>query len=932
MSEGDMQPRKKRRTQIVSTKKDRAVVCEWMIEKWPEESQRPRLWKAVTYDHFKDRFGNEDKRNVLAKIGSWWPKRVAYTTDKSTSYVLGQAEKGVGRAIMVKKTLGGRGKKRTPMTEWLYERLNEEMRQRFVANTENSYEIVQEVALQILQNSTHATFNWNYEEPKAGKLVRYSSKIDYQFARRFSQTMNWVPRSKTGKPLLSEKEQRKVEQRVAAHLGKLKRGHDAGEWTDDDQYNFDETNCKFSMETNKTLAPRGAKQVQTMEVSGASHGFSIVIILKGGKDARIDKVFVIFQNDDCNYPIRGVPDNVDGITYFTAQKGFMTGTVMRDFLLSPRVWGDGGKRTLWCDNFSAHVAQEKLAASINTELKFYPSNSSHETQACDQFPFKIMKNKLTAFSTKYKNEQIEKNEFTSTGRVKKPSKHRFLQEIARITKEINADILEDGYSVARKAMIMTGLGTPDDGIWRVSMLSKGLQKIIKKYPQYFSGERLPDEDSIVGFSRPVTRNENSDKDGSTSDSETDEEPSTDSKTDTECSPDRTNTSGSESAEIGQQSHNGSNCKSQDNNEAKEQHEQNDVSQPQGQATKRKPLDLNKIAGPGFSDNVPVGTILALFDSLNRGSRESRDNHKFGDDMNLDQFRRLAREQFQEPLDLMELSSVVSARKTDADEMLADLRRSTPEFHSLNVGKLVRVVEIVARREGVKFLAYEPVEPTSGRGRTLGSVPVVSDDQIAVQAAHLPFHFVAVVITGLQLQKAQNAEEQDEIPALLLLNSLNRNEKPRKRGVDTINSPIVKDMCAAVSRYVYDVPCIQQHDGNSCGMASVINCAIALATDSSEALLKNSGITPALERFNLPYRGSWTTNDFVAATIEIVKLYELGKEEIPKLSILLRKVSMGIEKARKEKQSKKNRGRKRKQQTKAATGSQSKISSFFKART
>ena len=208
-----------------------------------------------------------------------------------------------------------------------------------------------------------------------------------------------------------------------------------------------------------------------------------------------------------------------------------------------------------------------------------------------------------------------------------------------------------------------------------------------------------------------------------------------------------------------------------------QDERDDVSQSQGQAAKRKPLDLSKIAGPGFSDNVPVSTILALFDSLNRGSRESRDNHKFGDDMTLDQFRRLAREQFQEPLDLMDISSAVSARKTDADEMLADLRRSTPEFHSLNVGKLVRVVEIAAKREGVKFLAYEPVEPTSGRGRTLGNVPVVSDDQIAVQAAHLPFHFVAIVITGLQLQKAQNAEEQDEIPALLLLNSLNRTKNP-----------------------------------------------------------------------------------------------------------------------------------------------------------
>lgn len=36
-------------------------------------------------------------------------------------------------------------------------------------------------------------------------------------------------------------------------------------------------------------------------------------------------------------------------------------------------------------------------------------------------------------------------------------------------------------------MILTGTGLPDDGVWRVGMLSKKNQVAIEQFPEYFSG-------------------------------------------------------------------------------------------------------------------------------------------------------------------------------------------------------------------------------------------------------------------------------------------------------------------------------------------------------------------------------------------------------------------------------------------------------------
>ena len=124
------------------------------------------------------------------------------------------------------------------------------------------------------------------------------------------------------------------------------------------------------------------------------------------------------------------------------------------------------------------------------------------------------------------------------------------------------------------------------------------------------------------------------------------------------------------------------------------------------------------------------------------------------------FRGKMRELYIAPLALMSLPSTHSARKRDADGMKADLKREIPEVHSLNVGKLLKTVGLAAKKEGIKILPYEVVEPVSARGNPLEKVPLTQNDSVGVQGIHLPFHFCCVVVTSGQLREAVDAGEDN----------------------------------------------------------------------------------------------------------------------------------------------------------------------------
>jgi hypothetical protein len=65
----------------------------------------------------------------------------------------------------------------------------------------------------------------------------------------------------------------------------VKRKFEKGELAEDYVYNFDETHFIIDMRSGKIIVPSGKKDCKAMGVFNDSDGFSLGVLIKGGKDA-----------------------------------------------------------------------------------------------------------------------------------------------------------------------------------------------------------------------------------------------------------------------------------------------------------------------------------------------------------------------------------------------------------------------------------------------------------------------------------------------------------------------------------------------------------------------------------------------------------------------------------------------------------------------
>ena len=120
------------------------------------------------------------------------------------------------------------------------------------------------------------------------------------------------------------------------------------------------------------------------------------------------------------------------------------------------------KRVLLCDNYGAHSNQKELAASLNTDLRTSPPNSTDKLQPCDSFVIKNIKSTWADKWLAYKNEAIDRHDCSSSGQVHNPGKHWYIKTMADVLREANTQKFKHGYSAAQKATTECGLSTPPD--------------------------------------------------------------------------------------------------------------------------------------------------------------------------------------------------------------------------------------------------------------------------------------------------------------------------------------------------------------------------------------------------------------------------------------------------------------------------------------
>ncbi|TYZ59005.1 hypothetical protein PybrP1_003655 [[Pythium] brassicae (nom. inval.)] len=136
----------------------------------------------------------------------------------------------------------------------------------------------------------------------------------------FLERHDVVERKQCGKVDVSEEKHRRIERAAAYHLGVLKRAYQAD--PDDELIlNTDETHFVVNMDGSKTLEKRGAPTVKNHDVVSGLERKTLVVLLLGGRNARVEVPMIVFQNGKCSHPIRGISDDVSGMTYRTGSRG-----------------------------------------------------------------------------------------------------------------------------------------------------------------------------------------------------------------------------------------------------------------------------------------------------------------------------------------------------------------------------------------------------------------------------------------------------------------------------------------------------------------------------------------------------------------------------------------------------------------------------------
>lgn len=128
-----------------------------------------------------------------------------------------------------------------------------------------------------------------------------------------------------------------IERSISYHMGVLARGFRSGLLDENLQENIDETHFIVNMDNKRTLGFRGDQHVKYADMVLGGVGITMVVKVTGGVHGKIGIPLLIFQNAASSYPIRGVPDNVPGVCYRTAKKGFMTSELVPHYYREDRV-------------------------------------------------------------------------------------------------------------------------------------------------------------------------------------------------------------------------------------------------------------------------------------------------------------------------------------------------------------------------------------------------------------------------------------------------------------------------------------------------------------------------------------------------------------------------------------------------------------------
>lgn len=453
---------------------------------------------------FPHLFKGSEKAN-LQKAARWYKNRAAIMAAEDMRSLTHRPIRNranatssfeIGRRRIAIKALSGRGRKTEKWTLHLYLELVDEFERLSSAGLKFSPKLLQLVAKRLLLE-LQETGTAELCNSKGTPLVQL---LTMSWVQRFMEKHSIVGRRQCGKLMRSAVKQDFIHREVAYHLGEMHRGFRDGQMEEDLIDNMDETHFVVNVENGRTLGFIGDESVKYADVSSGGDSMTMVLRISGGRHARIEHPFMIFQNKDRNYPIRGVPDDVPGVSYRTGPKGWMDSRVFPQWLAESRaIQRDthNRQRILFLDNCSGHVAtgaQTDGLRKINYAMRFLPKNATDLCQPVDSFVIQKVKERWTELWEEKKMVMLNGPEWTQgtlvSGKLPNPGKSFFLHLASQAVRDVNGMRDENGLNYARKAMIRCGLSLDVNGQWRKEQLFPHLQMIIAEHRNHFNGEKV----------------------------------------------------------------------------------------------------------------------------------------------------------------------------------------------------------------------------------------------------------------------------------------------------------------------------------------------------------------------------------------------------------------------------------------------------------
>jgi hypothetical protein len=354
-----------------------------------------------TIQAFLEHFRGKKTANVV-RATRWWARRNEFCNEDenaNSTAVFSYTRSRLGqRKRMRMKAAPSRGAKRLEWVMWFYPQLLVAFDLFKKTGVKFSSKLLIELVLSVLLDPT-SIYTAQSRDPKDNRLL--IEKLNPSWVQRFMDVHNIVLLSQRGKLSCSPRKELQIEMQAAHHLDVLQRGFQTCIFDENLIENIDETHFVVNVDNGRTLGFRGDTTVKYTNVVSGGDSMTMVVRISRGRRSLIEAPMLIFTNGNSTYPIRGLDDNIPGVSYRTGPKSWMDQALFPEFFLEPRAFQldlHGRTKVVWVDNCSSHRITPRLTTVLTekqTILKFLPPCYTHLCQPADTFIISKIKNAWT---------------------------------------------------------------------------------------------------------------------------------------------------------------------------------------------------------------------------------------------------------------------------------------------------------------------------------------------------------------------------------------------------------------------------------------------------------------------------------------------------------------------------------------------------------